>query len=162
MFGHGSSHCRVKTFCAKCAGPHKTADCKEANVKCANCSGEHTSNSEICPSRDTYIKIKQRSQSKRRPAAAANNNNINNPGTSDYNIRYPNTLRQNGTASSGMWNVPRTQSRNCISPNNFSNDLFSTEEIRQLTIELIDKLKRCRNKADQFEVITTLACTFLS
>ena len=26
MFAHGTSRCRVKTFCANCAGPHETSD----------------------------------------------------------------------------------------------------------------------------------------
>lgn len=60
LFGHGSSRCRVKTFCANCAGPHKTAECKETDVKCANCSGPHPSYSDLCPSKQTYLNIKQR------------------------------------------------------------------------------------------------------
>ena len=60
MFGHGSSRCMVKTFCAHCAaGNHKTADCNASFEKCANCSGAHRAMSPDCPSRESYNKIRQ-------------------------------------------------------------------------------------------------------
>ena len=50
MFGHGSSRCTVKTFCANCAGRHKTSDCIETIEKCANCmdlTNQHWTNAQL-------------------------------------------------------------------------------------------------------------------
>lgn len=44
---------------------------------------------------------------------------------------------------------------------NNTNDLFSVEQLKVLTSELIDNLKHCKSKTDQFEVITSLAFKFI-
>ena len=41
-------------------------------------------------------------------------------------------------------------------------ELFSISELQTLTFELIANLKNCKTRLDQFEVITNLACKFLS
>ena len=55
-YGHNASDCRSKPRCLLCAGGHKTAECPlktnnspampipATNLKCANCSGNHTAN----------------------------------------------------------------------------------------------------------------------
>lgn len=154
MYGHGSSHCQVKTFCANCAGSHKTSDCKETTIKCANCNGAHKSNSDVCQSKQNYLQMRERMQPPRRSVRPSGFS------TSNYAGTFPNNLHQN-PPSTPSWHPPRyTQ----INPNvnSQSNNMFSPEEIKNLTLELITKLRNCRNKADQFEVITSLACKFLS
>lgn len=155
MYGHGSSRCRVKTFCARCAGQHQTAECKESIIKCANCNGPHQSNSDECESKLTYIKLKQRTQNlpKRQ---ARNNFNLN------YNTSFPNALNQTSAVPLGNWHNTTNGSHNHQFVSNGPNDLFSMEEIKNLTFELINNLRSCKNKADQFAVITNLACKFLS
>lgn len=160
MYGHGSSQCRVKTFCARCAGQHKTTDCKGSEIKCANCNGPHESTSDQCENKHAYIKLKQRTQqmSRRR----TNNNNNNHFSNTNYNASFPNTLHQTYSTPTGTWHTARpSDSMNTYNYNN-ATDLFSIEEIKNLTFELINNLRSCKNKSDQFVVITNLACKFLS
>lgn len=46
--------------------------------------------------------------------------------------------------------------------NTASNDLFSVDQLKEMTFELINNLKKCKTKVDQFDVITSLAFKFLS
>lgn len=158
MFGHGASHCRVKTFCSNCAGQHKTVDCKEPASKCANCGGPHKSTFNECPNKANYLNFRQRLQPAPRRRIREFNGN--------YNNNFPNTLRQSTPTSTRNWQAPKTATNNFSSnsPNNNggSADLFSIEEIKNLTLELITNLRNCKDKAQQFEVITSLACKFLS
>lgn len=160
MFGHGSSRCKVKTFCANCAGPHKTSDCKESTLKCANCNGNHKSTSEQCPSKTSYLNIRLQHAPRRKVRV---NTEYRSP--ANYNNSFPNTLRQSEPTTPNNW-VARNDIHHSSSYNSNtftgSNDLFSPEEIKCLTLELITNLRNCKNKADQFEVITNLACKFLS
>lgn len=152
MFGHGSNRCNVKTFCANCAGSHKTSECSVTIVKCANCSGNHKSTSETCPSRSTYLEIRQRLKPTPRRAITRIHENVD---PVNYNRNFPNVLRQNEVPTNNVWRYN--------TPNNTgSSELFTLEEIKNLTLELITNLRSCKCKADQFEVITNLACKFLS
>ena len=153
MFGHGSNRCNVKTFCAHCAGEHNTKDCKASFEKCANCSGAHKSMSPNCPSRETYVKTKQRALPKNlRERSLPFNNNAN------YNNNFPNSLNQ--SESRKVHNLDYNQS-NFRNGNKNSNNLFSFEEMKNLTFELISSLQNCKSREEQFEVITNLACKFL-
>lgn len=160
MFGHGSSRCKVKTFCSNCAGQHKTSDCQESTPKCANCNGPHKSTYDQCPSKIHYLNIRQRAQPpQRRPVRTEVLL------TKNYSNSFPNTLRQSVSTTTTNWQAQRDLINNRSSNNannNCSNDLFSIEELKNLTFELITNLRNCKNKADQFEVITNLACKFLS
>lgn len=164
MYGHGSSRCRVKTFCAKCAGNHNTTDCKESVVKCANCNGSHKSTDENCPSKTQYLNMKQR-QNFTNKHQRSNRSNFAND-----NNNFPNTLQQNPILPqpTGAWQYQRNIGiHNNFNANNASisqnsGELFSIQELQSLTFELITNLRKCRNKMDQFEVITSLACKFLS
>lgn len=46
--------------------------------------------------------------------------------------------------------------------NNTNNVLFSFDDIKNITLELIQKLKACKTKLDQFEVVSSIAHKFLS
>lgn len=168
MYGHGSSRCKVKTFCANCAGNHNTTDCKENAIKCANCQGPHKSTDDNCPSKTHYLNVKQRS----RPLNKQQNKHLS---TATYHsINFPNSLRQNIPHSTGTWPYTNNNNNSLRSVNNNNNvqfplnntpdsgELFSIQEMQALTLELITNLKNCKNKFDQFEVITNLACKFLS
>lgn len=148
MFGHGSSRCKVNTFCAICAGKHPTRGCTSETVKCINCDGPHKALSLDCPSRKSYTQLKQRFQ----PANPRQQTRYCNE--TNYSSNYPNNLNQNKTA-------PRTWIRPPQPPDD-DDSLFSFEEIKCITLELISKLRSCKTREDQFEVITTLACKFLS
>lgn len=168
MYGHGSSRCKVKTFCANCAGNHNTSECNENIIKCANCNGPHKSTDNECPSKAHYLNVKQRNQRTNRHKSSNNSNIINN------NTNFPNALRQNVNHQSGVWNYQRNNNNYVNSHNNnngFQNlnnfnsntgDLFTIQELQTISIELITKLRSCTSKLDQFEVITNLAFKFLS
>lgn len=152
MFGHGSNKCNVKTYCAICAGSHKTTECKSDIIKCANCKGSHKAMSSECPNRATYLEFKQRSQPRKitRPIHKSTHNR-----NEEYTTHFPNTLNQNITTNVNPWAN--------ISPLNQNNEnLFSIEELKSLTVELIKNLSNCKSRIDQFEVITSLAFKFLS
>lgn len=151
MFGHGSSNCNIKTFCAKCAGAHETSTCTSTDVKCANCNGDHKSTDNICPNRSSFVSMRDRyAGPNRRNMPRVVNNHVTNT-RNNYNNNYGNNHTSTGNTFA---NVVRS------SPNN-SNDLFSLEELKCLTLELIGKLKNCKTKSDQFAVITDLAFKFL-
>lgn len=48
-----------------------------------------------------------------------------------------------------------------INGNNKNNNLFSFEEMKNLTFELIASFKNCKTREEQFGVVTTLAFKFL-
>lgn len=154
MFGHGSNRCAVKSYCSNCAGPHKTAECPDGStVKCANCNGSHKSNDANCPSRISYLNLRSQYRSHQvRP----NRTNISLPPQLDYSNAFPNTLSKSNFHSSARW-----VNHNGNHTPNVNKDLFSLEEIKSLTFELIKNLRNCKTKADQFELITSLACKFV-
>ena len=152
MFGHGSSRCMVKTFCANCAGNNKPVDCKESIVKCANCKGPHKAMSHDCPNRETFLKIRQRAQPK---SIGQRNQQINN--RSNYNVNFPNVLNQSETPNTSIIGNSLPYSQNF----NNNNNLFSFEELKNLTFDLISNLRKCKTREEQFQVVTNLACKFL-
>lgn len=152
MFGHGASKCRVKMYCALCAGNHKTTDCKEQKFKCANCNGDHKALSPECPKREEYKQIRQRTQPRNRLRSQQFNT------ASNYDVNFPNSLNQNQRSNTNRmgYNQPNYQNTN-----NNTGNLFSFEEIKNLTFELISSLRNCKSREEQFGVITNLACKFL-
>lgn len=154
MFGHGSSRCKVRTFCVNCAGNHKSNECNSLIIKCANCNGNHRALSPDCPNRENFLEIKKRIQERRplRRNDGNTKNNISSLNKKSYNANFPNLLNQTTHSKTPTWTAPR---------NTNDNDLFSFEELKDLTMELISKLQNCKSRADQFEVVTSLACKFL-
>lgn len=151
MFGHGSDNCNVNTFCSKCAGPHKTTECKTDIVKCANCHGDHKSTDNSCPSRSAYIGLRQR---------VANRQSRNIQQISHF--ERPNGIAQQNVNLSQQNYGNRSWANVVSSSNTNNNDLFSIEQLKSLTFDLINNLKNCKNKVEQFDVITSLAFKFLS
>ena len=163
MFGHGSSNCNVKTFCSICAGPHATANCDATSVKCVNCGGPHKSTDINCPNRAKYSELRNRysrntsrNRSPYQPNLQVNSNQIfcdsshSNNRASGFHSTYANAVRY-GTNNNA----------NNISLELSSNDLFSLNELKALTLELIENLRNCKSKTEQFNVITNLAFKFL-
>lgn len=148
MYGHGSDNCKVQTFCAKCAGPHLTSSCTSDVIKCANCHRDHKSTDKECRSRASYVGLRDR-YSRR---------NVNN------NIVYNTISHTNKSPNVNGNNIPNVTSFASVVRNErtLSNDLFSLEELKTLTLELIEKLSSCKTKKEQFNVVTDLAFKFLS
>lgn len=51
---------------------------------------------------------------------------------------------------------------NVVANNDPTNNLFSIDQLKDITFELINNLKNCTTKIEQFEVISSLAFKFLS
>ena len=49
QFGHMQSDCSKPRVCYKCGQQHENKQCTVDKPKCANCKGEHPSNSKTCP-----------------------------------------------------------------------------------------------------------------
>lgn len=76
--------------------------------------------------------------------------------TQNYSQHFPNPLNQ-GPPQINSWSNVRKTEQSCHNENN----LFSIDELKNLTFELISKLRNCKSRFDQFEVITGLAFKFL-
>ena len=46
---HVAAQCDKALTCSKCSGSHELKDCTEAKSLCANCGGEHSTTSFLCP-----------------------------------------------------------------------------------------------------------------
>lgn len=144
MFGHGSSNCNIKPFCSQCAGHHKTIDCTITTIKCANCGEAHKSTDISCRSRNAYVNLRQR--------------NGHNKKSTGYNTQPSHSQQTAKFDPNGAY----TSFANVVSFNNTNNNLFNIDQLKELTFELINNLRNCKSKAEQFEVITSLAFKFLS
>ena len=49
QFGHMQSDCSKPKVCFKCGQQHENKECTADTPKCANCKGDHPSNSKTCP-----------------------------------------------------------------------------------------------------------------
>lgn len=152
LFGHGSDRCRVNTFCAKCAGNHRTRLCTSDIIKCANCHGDHPSTDVNCPNRFTYLNMREK---------------LHNRGTKSttqpqkFSTFTSRMVKKNVSfADATRVNHVPVEVNNATS--NGKNDLFTIEELKEITIELITNLKSCNTKLEQFNVISNLAFKFLT
>lgn len=189
MFGHGERNCHIKTYCANCAGSHKTSDCSNPNVvKCANCNGTHKSTDPSCVSRNKFLEMREKSVKR----TFHTHHKASHFGSEV--IRHHHQQRQISLSSlTDFPSLPsRTQSQrqhavqfserapqqinvweNVIQPSadlnpgidnvpcNNNNNLFSVDELNALAMEMITNLSTCKTKVDQFKVIAHLATKFL-
>lgn len=173
LYGHGSSHCHLPPKCLICSGDHLVSECEvketESNrVQCANCKQQHLADEYDCPKRKEYIALKNRISNRSQP-------NKRQPGA-DYNLSQANFPQLVSTAvaphnRSNQFSRPlpsySSVVRNNLNSNrnnaniNVQTDLFSPQEIMELTNELIVKLAQCNSRADQFNVIVDLSVKFL-
>lgn len=164
MFGHGSQNCNVKSFCSICAGPHLTANCFSTIVKCVNCGGTHKSTYNECPNRVKYAELRERysrnghknAPAKQRVVQSSNRNEMFS--STMPNISYADRLRHGPNNN----NISNANLNNNNAEGFVNNTLFSFDELKSLTFELIQNLKLCKSKLEQFNVITSLAFKFLS
>ncbi|CAD7084516.1 unnamed protein product [Hermetia illucens] len=137
-------------------------------LKCANCKQQHLADEYDCPKRKEYIALKNRISNRSQP-------NKRQPGA-DYNLSQANFPQLVSTAvaphnRSNQFSRPlpsySSVVRNNLNSNrnnaniNVQTDLFSPQEIMELTNELIVQLAQCNSRADQFNVIVDLSVKFL-
>lgn len=186
MFGHGSRNCTLAAKCVKCGGNHQTSACtvdcnanNKQHLKCVNCNQQHAASYSQCPSRIEYVNMRHRQSTRNAPAAQRNISNTapaaaRNAPRQFYqpppplppalnNTHFPSlptfssTLRQNSRPSTSNPHQ-RPANDHASQPNN--NDLFNTQELFGIFQELTNKLKTCRSRVDQIQVITELAFNY--
>lgn len=165
-YGHGANGCHLSTKCSLCAGDHLTSACptrnnEEAVRKCANCQGNHPASSPLCPARRHYLEL-QHELSKKHNQRRSRGTMPTPPITNQRNFpKLPSNHRESSPAGpSHIFHSGGTAYSNVLR-NNASNDLFTYSEVMTITNELLTKLKSCKNKEDQFRVITEVTFKYL-
>lgn len=185
LYGHGGSNCKLSPVCIKCSGGHKSSDCEIQNpaepqnvskIKCANCLQKHTANFTGCPSRADYLTLKSNLSGKtdkfsRRGTRTVNMdpNSISTNGDANFPALKPTRNQSNffDKFSSRIPNKPLNQSINFVNTNqtnntnNIQNDLLSPQELLNIFKEIILKMKHCKSRYDQLELITDLAMRYM-
>lgn len=165
MFGHGEKNCHIKTYCAICAETHETSACKSSNIKCANCNGTHKASDPSCMSRQSFYQVRERlaTKNKIQPLTKIVEHHSFVANMTDFPALKP--RRQTSVSvvpkptTSNNTNVWSKNNNNTTT--NGSNKLFSMQEINALTAEMLTLLGNCSSKAEQFNVITSLAIKYV-
>lgn len=165
MFGHGEKGCSIKTRCALCSGRHKTSECiNKEKVKCANCNNTHKATDISCPVRESFLLLRENINRKNSRSQNYGSMNLQNRRRVSTNINilennaFPPLPKYNEKiVNASVW--PNTNRNN--NKTTSSNELFTVEEISQLTLDVINKLKTCKTKEEQFNIITQLAIKYL-
>lgn len=157
--GHGSKNCNLQPRCSQCGSTHTTYSCTSQSTdicKCCLCGQPHSSTDPNCPRRIEYIKMKLH-QSTRIPRKSTVQHEppvrLHSKEWMDSN--FPRLRTPNRTKFDNWF---PNSSHGSTFHNNES--LLTSEELLSLTTELITKLKSCRTKMDQFQVITHLAIKY--
>lgn len=182
LYGHGGSNCKLSPVCIKCSGGHKSSDCDIENpsepqnaskIKWANCLQKHTANFVGCPSRADYLTLKSSISGKnaklpKRGAKPVNMdpNSISASGNPNFPTLKPIRNQSNFfdkfssriTNQSNSFNYTnQTNNTN----NNIQNDLLSPQELMNIFKEIINKMKHCKSRFDQLELIADLAMRYM-
>lgn len=177
LYGHGNRNCHLAPRCLLCAGQHKKDNCPLSTetvfiATCSLCAGDHVSNDLSCPKRIEYIAMRKSSSSRLKPqivepgnAAQHQQSNMSNTRTILRATPTPNAATSSDTPSTSTVVPIRptyahiASQRPSIAPGN--NDLFTAEELVDLTMALISSLAKCKTKSEQFEVVSKLAFKFV-
>lgn len=153
MFGHGERFCSVNPKCGDCAGIHLTNDCRALdNIRCANCNNNHKSTFLACPNRSNYLEIREKINNRvgrhqQRPQIVG--------AQAPVAVGRPQQIPvSRNVAYNPNWR-PRAAN------NSIPNNLFSEQEITNLTMDIVNGLQNCSNKHEQFNVIAQLAIKYL-
>lgn len=181
LYGHGNRNCHLLPRCLMCAGQHTKANCPSVNdvnfiPKCSLCGDSHVSNDPNCPKKAEYIAMrKSTSQRYRPPNASVSADNLRQQRSVEANsliTPQPRALSSQTTpkpstsqvttattTNTNQTSYSRIVSEQPIGKNN--EELFSAEELINLTMELIHNLSNCKTKSEQFQVVSNLAFKFV-
>lgn len=160
----------------------------EQVYKCCLCADNHSSRDRNCPKRIEFIKMKlghRSSNSNNNSTSQKSNNtkpapliatefpslpmnkNMGKPNvpdkSTDLQSEYNPLPTNKNIKYSGWFEKPALQPCQPSSANQAFNDsLLSPLELIQLTKDLITNLRSCRNRMDQFEVVTRLAIKYIN
>lgn len=173
QFGHGTRYCNVSPLCVKCGDKHLTADCRlparttpssassnRSEIRCANCSGNHTANFRGCPTRKSYIKqlqekrqrASQKTSSVPRPPPYA-------PSASPRNV--PTVQGQRASAIGGLSFAQVVEGSASAEASKQSSNLFTITEFMCLAKDLFLRLQACRSKEQQFLALSELIIKYV-
>lgn len=174
QFGHGMRFCNVSPLCVKCGEKHFTNQCKipskahlndasatRNEIRCANCSANHTANYRGCPSRANYIK--QLEETRRRTSKHTISNTPRTASIAQRNlIRNAPTVKpyhNNASVIDGLSFSQAVQGSQTVESSN--PNLFSITEFLCLARELFRRLQGCRTKEQQFLALSELIMKYV-
>lgn len=170
--------------CVKCSGNHQTANCtidcnanNHEHLRCGNCDQQHTASFNQCPSSLEYIGMRHRQSSKSSGQRYQPTGTIHDaqhtraaqppPLNRSHFPSLPSTPNRsshqtNGTSNQHTYNAshsPPTWAQMPPHPEASKDNetLFSTKELFNIFQQLTNKLKSCRSRIDQINVITEVA-----
>lgn len=175
-YGHAMSNCNMNPKCVFCTLDHADSEVecplKADAVKhvCANCKVNHATNSIICPKREEYLQIKKNLNNRNMVQQKINSEDIHltsgnfpqlstNATNFNSNIFTNNSNRKYSDVISSNCNINIENSRN-LSGNSVSSNLFNAVELFTIFSELVEGLKNCSSKEEQFRTIVGLAIKY--
>lgn len=179
MFGHGSRNCNLSPKCVKCGKNHKTTDCQvdgddRQNIKCANCNDNHVASYSLCPARTEYVNMRQRQSASAARKSSNFHPNPIRPPPPNNEANYPAIIPKQRQTQAWFSQFEPSDASEPVADNKSRNerprratkkdndrrpdeDLFSKDELFDIFKKLTSKLKLCRTRTEQIEVITELA-----
>lgn len=184
--GHGTRNCHLKPRCNNCAGNHDTGNCpsKEGEKRCANCSGTHQATDRSCPKRAEYLNIRRQATTKNQPGRKAPKSEPPVPVMTTHNFPplpkipapagtstpvgrplaakpEPNQQRRLDPRLRAATNAPTPPPPpSDPSPDETSKPLFSSAECWAIFTEFSARLKQCKTRAEQVDVIGYMVCYY--
>lgn len=147
----------------------------DIKYKCANCGGDHQGNDFKCPKREEYQNLQRSlSQRNRRPTVykrEQSERNTYNPAPVYSGTSYSEAVKFGKSPHTPKSQVPHGRYPSFpLHPfpppdvsgiPNSPNDLFTFEEVDCLLNDMLASLSACRNKTEQFRVITQLSLKYI-
>lgn len=190
LYGHGNKNCNLPSRCLHCSGKHDSKQCpNQASIsttpftpKCCLCSGAHTSNDRGCPKRIEFMMMRIKTSEHQAHAHHNKSTNATKPhraldNTKDFPAlpqKRPHQIQNHWFTNISQNNHSTTeyaspkintqantnqQNRTHHPPNGA--DLFSIDELLQLSNDLMSALSKCTSKHEQFQVLTELSIKYL-
>lgn len=176
LHGHGSKNCNLPPRCSKCGGKHESATClrdffplPEQPYVCCLCGDAHSSRDRNCPKRIDYIKMKlsrtstkpNHSTKQQQPTVQRSHQQAPHQQFIRNDSEFPAIKVHQGRKFS-EWFSPNQPNSPVIEENRNDEQLFTAQQLLELTTELMLNLRACRTKMDQFQVITKLAIKYVN
>lgn len=176
-YGHGKSSCNMLPLCVKCGDRHETIQCKlpvkaklqdkdksdRSQVKCANCSGNHTANFRGCPVRNEYLKQLEEREMRRRTLNSERHRRYQT--SNEAHQQFTTRSQQSGGRAQGNQqlysDVVRINNQTAPQNEDPTSNLFSLSEFLSLARELFQRLRECRNKEQQFLALSELMIKYV-
>lgn len=177
--GHGTRNCHLKGRCNNCGESHNTDKCPkqvESAKRCANCGGPHSATDRSCQKRAEYIHIRQQAtisnqpgkrQSRKEPAVPTFNMKEYPPlSNATEQIHPPNPVGFRFPSNAGN-NTRRLDPRiragvqeETTNSQDKNEALYSSAELWTIFNELCERMKQCRTRADQIQVLGYMVCRY--